>query len=271
MSEASEELLGVCSKRDLRGGVVRIRFAKKRVLIACGIVLVLLGAAFAWYINDCYRCDNVALAAIADSDGTADGVVVRQQADGTVAFVAENPVAGMVFYPGAKVQPEAYAPLLTQCAREGVTCVLVKPLFNLAVLDVQAAESAFGQFPELDRWILAGHSMGGVAAGDFAAQHSGAADAVVFLAAYANVDLASYDGKVLCIYGSDDGVLNRGAYENAKGKLPPGAEEIVIDGGNHAYFGNYGEQGGDGAASITREEQQETAARALGRLAKTSF
>ena len=38
--------------------------------------------------------------------------------------------------------------------------------------------------------------------------------------------------------------------------MPQNYTEICIEGGNHAWFGNYGQQEGDGTASITREEQQ---------------
>ena len=37
--------------------------------------------------------------------------------------------------------------------------------------------------------------------------------------------------------------------------LPSDTVEAVIEGGSHAYFGMYGEQDGDGTATISEEEQ----------------
>ncbi len=62
---------------------------------------------------------------------------------------------------------------------------------------------------------------------------------------------------VLSIYGSNDQVLNHEKYENYKKNLPTSFSELVLEGGNHAYYGDYGEQKGDGKAALTREEQQE--------------
>jgi hypothetical protein len=63
--------------------------------------------------------------------------------------------------------------------------------------------------------------------------------------------------------GSEDGVLNRENYEAAREKLPDQARELVIQSGNHAGYGNYGDQEGDGEASISRERQQDEAVDAI--------
>ena len=239
----------------------------KRILIALAVVFAVLAAAAVWYVNDYSHADNVALAAVADENGAADGVEVRTLPSGDIAFVPDNPVAGLVFYPGGKVQPEAYAPLMQQCAQRGILCVLLKPTFNLAIIDMDAANGATAQFPNVSKWIIAGHSMGGVAAADYASRHADEFDAIAFLAAYPAVDLSKFDGKVLSIVGSNDGVLNRDKYEQAHKLLPDSAQELVIEGGNHANYGNYGDQANDGQADITRENQQAQATDALVDLA----
>jgi len=61
----------------------------------------------------------------------------------------------------------------------------------------------------------------------------------------------------LSIYGTEDLVLNKNKYKENKDNLPTDYVEVVIDGGCHAYFGNYGEQEGDGKSTITVEKQQE--------------
>ena len=240
----------------------------KRILIALAVVVVVLAAATVWYVNDYYHADNVALAVVADEDGTADGVEVRTLPSGDIAFVPDHPTAGLVFYPGGKVQPEAYAPLMQKCAQRGILCVLLKPTCNLAIIDMDAANGVTAQFPDVSTWVLAGHSMGGVAAADYASRHPDEFDAIAFLAAYPAVDLSKFDGKVLSIIGSNDGVLNRDKYEQAHDLLPDSVQKLVIEGGNHAYYGNYGEQVNDGQADITRENQQAQVTDALVDLAE---
>ena len=240
----------------------------KRILIALAVVVVVIAAATVWYVNDYYHADNVALAVVADEGGTADGVEVRTLPSGDIAFVPDHPTAGLVFYPGGKVQPEAYAPLMQKCAQRGILCVLLKPTFNLAIIDMDAANGVTAQFPDVSTWVLAGHSMGGVAAADYASRHPDEFDAIAFLAAYPAVDLSKFDGKVLSIIGSNDGVLNRDKYEQAHDLLPDSVQKLVIEGGNHAYYGNYGEQVNDGQADITRENQQAQVTDALVDLAE---
>ena len=125
--------------------------AAKRAAIIIVVVVAVCAAAFAWYVSDYSRADADALAAVADSDGPADGVTVRTLKGGEIAFCPKQVSAGFIFYPGGKVQPEAYAPLLTECARQGILCVLVKPPFNLAILDANVTDGLQAQFPEIEK------------------------------------------------------------------------------------------------------------------------
>lgn len=238
----------------------KLRF---RLVVPVALVLSLVVGGGALYFSDYYHADATALEAIASTDD----VEVQTLSTGDLAFVPRDATVGLVFYPGAKVQAEAYAPLLMRCAERGVLCVLVRPSLNFALFDISAARDAAEQFPDIEHWVLAGHSLGGVAASEYLAGNPDAADALVLLAAYSASDVSSSDLRVLTITGSADGVLNRAAYEEARGNLPAGSEELAIEGGNHAYYGNYGEQRGDGAATITREEQQAQTADAIVALA----
>lgn len=238
----------------------------KRVLLVAALVIAVFVGAFAWYVGDYSNADATALSIVADEDGDTDGVLVKEVADNALAFIPNRPRAGLIFYPGGKVQPEAYAPLLKRCADEGILCVLVKPLFNLAIVDSDAASGIQQLFPDIGTWTLAGHSMGGVAACDFASRHEGDFAAIALLAAYPAVDLSNYNGSVLSVIGTNDHVLNREKYAEAQAKLPANAHELEIAGGNHAYYGNYGEQKNDGTATISREEQQIQTADALVQL-----
>ncbi len=111
--------------------------------------------------------------------------------------------------------------------------------------------------------VIAGHSLGGVAAANYLSRHESSFAGIALMASYPTCDLSDYGGNVVTILGSNDGVLNREAYDNAHDKLPAASSELIIDGGNHANYGNYGDQAGDGIATISREAQQPQSADAI--------
>lgn len=240
----------------------KLRF---RVIVPIALVLSLVVGGGALCFSDYYHADATALEAIISTDD----VEVLALSTGELAFVPHDPIAGLVFYPGAKVQPEAYAPLLRSCAERGVLCVLVQPPLNFALLDIAAARDVITQFPDMQKWMLAGHSLGGVAAAQYVDKHPEGIDALVFLGSYPASDLSDFAGTTLSISGSEDQVLNRAAYSDGWAWLPSTAQELVIQGGNHAYYGNYGEQKGDGTASISREEQERETVDAIVALAES--
>ena len=112
--------------------------------------------------------------------------------------------------------------------------------------------------------------MGGVAAADYLAHHEGEFAGIVFLASYPAVDLSAFEGSALSVAGTNDGVLNREKLEDARDLLPATTWTVEILGGNHAYYGNYGEQAGDDVAAISREEQQVETADAIAAFVRTS-
>ena len=162
---------------------------------------------------------------------------------------------GFIFYPGGKVEYTAYTALMRELVANGVFCVLVKMPFNLAVLDMDAAEGIQEKYPEIDSWYIGGHSLGGSMAAAYLGDNAEEYEGLVLLGSYSTEDLSDDDVTVLSIYGSEDKVLNAAKYDKNKSNLPENFTEVVIDGGCHAYFGMYGEQDGDGTASISNEEQ----------------
>ena len=236
----------------------------KRMGIALLVLLAVVAGAFAWYVSDYSHADDTARTALSQS--VQGDISLVELEDGSLAFVPSSPTVGMVFYPGAKVEAEAYAPLLHTCAEQGILCVLVHPPFNFALLNVGAAQQPMAAFPEIERWIMCGHSLGGVAASSFTNEHAGEVDALVLLASYPACDLSNYQGDVLTIVGENDQVVNHDKLEAARNDLPSGARTLIVKGGNHAYFGNYGEQAGDGTATISHEAQQEQTAKAISEL-----
>lgn len=230
----------------------------KRLLAALVAVALVIAVGFGVYVGDYYRADENALAALT----SVDDISVTQQGDIWV-FAPEQPMAGLIFYPGGKVEATAYAPLLQKLAELGVLCVLTEMPCNLAVLDMNAADGIAEQFPEVSSWYIGGHSLGGAMAASYAAKHADALEGLVLLAAYSTADLTDSGLRVFSAYGSEDGVLNREKYESDRDDLPQDTTELVIDGGCHAGFGSYGAQDGDGAPLISSEEQQEQTADAI--------
>ena len=241
---------------------------KKKLWITLSVILaavIALTAAVALYLGDYYRADLDALEAFVP----AAPVVSEEWKDGTLITRPEgrDPVAGLIFYPGGKVEHTAYTPLMEALASEGILCVLVEMPFRLAVLDMNAAEGIPEAFPEVERWYLGGHSLGGSMAASYLASHTEDFDGLILLGSYSTADLSGTELSVLSVYGSEDGVLNREKYAEYRPNLPEGFTETVIEGGNHAFFGAYGEQDGDGTATVTPAEQvRETVAAILSML-----
>lgn len=210
------------------------------VFIACGI-----------YLNDYYHADMTAV----ESFVTENPVDVRSDNAGNLVFEPENPVAGMIFYPGGKVEHTAYIPLMKALASEGILGVLVEMPFRLAVFDISAADGIQEQHPEIEKWYIGGHSLGGSMAASYLEKHAEEYEGLILLGSYSASDLSETDLKVLSIYGSEDRVLNHEKYTASKENLPEAFFETILDGGCHAYFGVYGAQEGDGTPKISNVEQ----------------
>ena len=267
-------------------------------LFAALFLILLLGCGI--YVNDYYHGDQTAQAALESTDTvtvlTGDDLILFAPAD-------TDPAVAFLFYPGGKVEYTAYAPLLHELAENGVLCALLEMPLNLAVLDMDAAagipETLSAQYPAVERWYIGGHSLGGSMAASYAASltaertetqaagltevpstdrtESPAAsqavssasssfssyDGLVLLAAYSTADLTDTGMRILSIYGTEDHVLNLEKYEKYRENLPAGVQEILIRGGNHAQFGSYGAQDGDGDAAITAKEQRQLTVESL--------
>ena len=234
---------------------------KRKTKLLYGLIALLLiisVAAFA-YINDYYRADMDSIATFA---GEMD-LVEYELRDGVFLIAPENADTAFVFYPGGKVECSAYLPLMRACAAEGIACVLVEMPFNLAVLDINAADGIEKAMPEIENWYIGGHSLGGSMAASYISNNAEDYEGIILLGSYSTADLSSIDLDVLSIYGSEDGVLNREKYNECRINLPADFTEFVIEGGNHAGFGMYGKQNGDGNSDITNEEQISVTAKAI--------
>jgi predicted esterase len=175
-----------------------------------------------------------------------------------------SPTSGLIIYPGARVDPEAYAPLARAVAAEGYLAVIVPMPLNLAFLGADRALEVIEQYPEISSWVVGGHSLGGAMAASFAHSHPESLDGLILWAAYPaqSDDLSGQDLLVSSIYGKNDGLTSLDEIKASESLLPPDTRWAAIEGGNHGQFGWYGEQAGDNEAAISREDQQELVIRA---------
>jgi hypothetical protein len=165
---------------------------------------------------------------------------------------------GFIFYPGGRVDPAAYAPAGYQLAEAGYLAVIVPMPLNLAFFAPGRAQEIVAGFPEVKRWVIGGHSLGGAMAAQYVYQNPGAMQGLVLWASYPaqSTDLSDRTLPVLSIYGSLDGLATVDEVNASRALLPPDALFIRVEGGNHAQFGWYGDQDGDRPAAIPRLEQQ---------------
>ncbi|MDN3496306.1 alpha/beta hydrolase [Planococcus sp. APC 4015] len=181
-----------------------------------------------------------------------DRIVVTDDAAGIVMAPASGSTdVGLVFIPGAKVDPWAYAAKLSGVvADDGVTVVITKPWLNLAFFDLRPLDAFTGLAPDIDTWIVGGHSLGGVRSCMLAQD----ADALALFASYCASDLSGSGLPVLSIGGSEDGLSTPQKIAEARDLLPDSAQLEEIDGAAHSSFGDYGLQAGDGTPTISDDD-----------------
>ena len=216
-------------------------FLNKLLLILLSIIFIIF-VIFYIYSLDYYRADNKAKGLINNSSITKEKniTIISQNNNDDINI-------GLIFYPGGKVEDISYLPLLNKLSQYGITSFLVKMPFNLAVFNSNAADNIIKKYPNIDKWYIMGHSLGGAMASSYTKKNYDKLDGLILLAAY---PLNNALDNTLCIYGSNDYILDQSKLDNVKNKY-------IIEGGNHAYFGNYGEQKGDGISGISRDRQQE--------------
>ena len=219
-----------------------MKFQKRKLFLIPLALLVVIGIGCGIYLGDYYRADAEALSL---TDGMA----------GDLVWAPEDATAGLIFYPGGKVDHAAYAPLMEALADRGILCVVTEMPFHLAVLDIDATAGIQSEYPNVERWYIGGHSLGGSMAAAYLDSCEEDYEGLILLAAYSTADLQESGLEVLSIYGSEDQVLDWENYGEYRQNLPEDFRELVIDGGCHAGFGMYGAQEGDGVPAITAEEQ----------------
>lgn len=229
-------------QKKRRGRILR------RVLWAVAIVLVLaVGGTLAYTQIGVMAAEPDPLASVRENPA----ITVTDAEQGIVLAPADGESdLGLVFIPGAKVDPWAYAAILQGLAEDGTTVVITRPWLNLAFFDPRGLDAFTSAAPDIDVWGVGGHSLGGVRACQLAED----ADALVLFASYCANDLSESGLPVLSLSGSDDGLSTPEKIADARDQLPADAEMVEIDGASHASFGDYGPQAGDGTPTISTED-----------------
>lgn len=224
---------------------------KRTILILLTIaisIIVICSLSVTIYLSTGYK------ASINPEMLESDDEIKVENDDDYIAFIPKKYDKGLIFYQGAKVDEASYAPLIRKIANEGILCIIAKMPFNFAIFDVDAAEDIIDEFDDIPiKWYISGHSLGGSMASMYAAKNKDEIEGVILLASYSTEDIS--DLNVLSIYGTNDKILNLEKYEETKVNYPKDLIEIIIEGGNHAYFGSYGEQKNDGIATVSHNEQ----------------
>ena len=228
-------------------------------LVAALLVIVLVAVAFLVWANIVMQGDRDRAIEV----WTDTGVEVTSTEHSVViapAGVASG--TGLVFIPGAKVDPYAYMYKLAGIVeRTGATIVITKPTLNLAFFDQRPLTTFTADAPGVERWFVGGHSLGGVRA--CMLSDDPAVTGLILFGSYCANDLADSGLDVLSISGSRDGLTTPEKVADARPLLPTDATFVEIEGLNHAGFGDYGTQPGDNSATIPTDQQRDEITDAL--------
>lgn len=230
------------------------RLTKRRIKKAIVILMTILGSFINFmiiglcYFSIYYHADS----SVKEYLKSSEEVVVTHINNGYY-FDGKGSNNAIIFYPGAKVEYTSYAPLMYNLAKEGIDTFLIDMPFNMSFFGSNKADSIIKNY-SYNNYYMMGHSLGGAVASIYASQNTDKIKGVILLASYSTKDIKGLE--VLSIYGSNDGCLNKKAYEKNKTNLPSNYSETVIDGGNHADFGFYGNQKGDKKSTIGKDIQQ---------------
>ena len=223
-----------------------------RNIVIIVLAALLLGVAGVWnYARGSADAQATSITILQQPNVSIDGRTIRFAPTGTQRDI------GFIFYQGGLVEEAAYAPILQAIAQAGYPVFEPAMPINLAVLGINRAAAIMEANPEITQWVIGGHSLGGAMAAQFAANNLGSVSGLVLMASYPSEasDLSQSNLPVVSIYGSNDGLATARRVRRSASLLPADTTFVEIIGGNHAQFGDYGEQERDGVATISAETQ----------------
>ena len=222
-----------------------------KILIVFSIVLVLvIGFGLIYLSTGTYDSKDLAKTYMISDENVS--VII----DNGIEFIPSAPNGtGIIIYQGAKVDVSAYSVEAKTIAEKGYTVFIPKMPFNMAFFGINRADKIIKNNPDIARWYMAGHSLGGSMAASYTSKNQESIDGLILLASYSADDLSGYTGKVISIIGSKDMGIDKEKLDATSINLPEDTEFYIIEGGNHSQFGDYGFQKGDNIADISLEEQ----------------
>lgn len=224
---------------------------KKKIIIA--IICLIIAAVTVFFVYTFYytRGDTIATLSLNSSE-----TVNCKRITKGYFFDGPGDKNCLIFYPGERIEYTAYGPLMHELAKQGYDVILLNVPFNLAIFDIDRANTYIdNEKYDYENWYVGGHSLGGYAASAYAASHADKIKGVVVLGAVPADSKIDDSLTEVIIYGSNDKLLDTAKLESIKSKFSSNTVLEVIDGGNHAQFGSYGIQNGDGEAKIKASEQ----------------
>lgn len=226
----------------------------RKLKIGIILFLIVFFGGFFVYAQFYYHAEETATQYL---NGT-DDVNVTKISNGLFLDGYGNDTA-VIFYPGAKVEYTSYLPLFTDLASKGIDCYLVEVPFNLAFFGIGSADEIISN-SNYNHYFMAGHSLGGAMASNYVNGTDKNITGLIYLSSHSSVGV---NVPVLSIRGTNDGVINLESYHEARPNFMNNFTEVLINGGNHANFGYYGNQSGDNPANISAESQQDQSVDAI--------
>ncbi|MFA9398167.1 MAG: alpha/beta hydrolase [Clostridiaceae bacterium] len=226
---------------------------KHKILLAFSLLLVVIIIGFLIYVNDVYKPSDDAMLAFNSN------TIITTENDDYISFIPKGNIkdTAYIFYPGGKVDPLSYSTYAKKISEYGYPVYIAKMTFNLAIFSPNKADSIIEDNPEINHFVIGGHSLGGVMACSYICNNPDKLNGLILLASYpqSKNDLTDYDIEVLSLRGSNDGFVSDAKIEESKIYLPIDSIFYEIKGGNHSQFGDYGFQKGDNKATIDKSTQ----------------
>lgn len=245
----------------------------KRIWATLGILAFVL---FTTWSLIAYRASAAAQAALISDDQVT---VTRE--DGTWIFSPstgrDRSRARLLFFPGALVNPVAYAPLARAVASAGYEATILE-LPRRGAFGGADDPEMFARARALIRpgrdsipWVVAGHSRGAVVTTKLAAERPAGLAGLVFIGSShpRDVSLAALTIPVTKIVGTRDGLASPDEVRANSHNLPASTRWVWVEGGNHSQFGWYGFQPGDGRARVSADRQRSEMIQALLAIMRT--
>lgn len=219
-------------------------------VIKIAVVLLLLGLVVGFFVwtNQVAPADETYVAKVS---GNTNFTVSDTGHSLILSLNAYHAQTGIVFIPGARVDPRAYLYKLSGIVENtGITVVITKPTYNLALFDLRPIATFTGDVNNIDKWYIAGHSLGGVRACQYAADQSTHVTGLILFGSYCDTDVSV---PTLSLTAENDKLTSDKDVSDHLTHLKGEVTTYEVDDASHASFGDYGKQTGDGDATIDSE------------------